>query len=98
MHTGMQWRQLRSQSVSHITVFKTMHRWTSIFRTENQSASASVSTRHVGELAVFFGGARIETLLLRSTCYKQQLLPCGTRAGQDIFNGDLCKTENKLNH
>ena len=35
MRTGMQWRQLRSQSVSHITVFKTMHRWidASIFRT-----------------------------------------------------------------
>jgi hypothetical protein len=46
---------------------------------------------------VFFGGARIETLLRRSTCYKQQSLPCGTRVGQNNFNVDLCNTENKLN-
>ena len=35
LRTGMQWRQLTSPVVSHITVFKTMHRWmdASVFRT-----------------------------------------------------------------
>ena len=28
VRTGVQWRQLRPETVSHITVFKTMHRWT----------------------------------------------------------------------
>ncbi len=27
VRTGMQWRQLRPAAVSHITVFKTMHKW-----------------------------------------------------------------------
>ena len=27
VRTGMQWRQLRPATVSHITVFKTMHKW-----------------------------------------------------------------------
>ena len=29
IRTGMQWRQLRPKDVSHITVFKTMHKWVS---------------------------------------------------------------------
>ena len=35
VRTGMQWRHLQPESVSYITVFKTMHKWTNanVFRT-----------------------------------------------------------------
>ena len=39
VRTGMQWRQLQPETVSYITVFKTMHRWT------NASVSRSAYER-----------------------------------------------------